>query len=416
MRKDQLVKLLAASSRSKPKVAAKSKSASSKSTSRSSVAAARHGNKVAAAGRSSVARNGAKAARRSDATVRGAAKGAVAKSGSAQTARPLVKASADSANARAKSKSAAASREPARPRSPRVTKRIQAIKQELYRAKNLAFNGAGQRNGSVERDRLVVMVRDPYWLHAFWELTRQGVERAEAALGQEWHSARPVLRLLDVSSNGTTSTAETVLRHIDIHGGVNNWYIDVNDPPKSYRVDIGYLALSGKFYMLARSNVVTTPRAGSSDEIDHNWSDVAENFEKIYAMSGGYADDGPNPELQQLFEERLRRPMNTSMIGKFGRGVNGLLRKRRGQAFQFEVDAELIVFGTTEPDARVTLQGEPVQLRPDGTFTVRFSLPNCRQVLPAVASSSDGLEQRTVILAVERNTKVMEPLCRDSGE
>ena len=64
----------------------------------------------------------------------------------------------------------------------------------------------------------------------------------------------------------------------------------------------------------------------------------------------------------------------------------------------------------------MTLQGDPVRLRPDGTFTVRFSLPNCRQVIPAVASSANGLEQRTVVLAVERNTKTMEPLVRDAND
>jgi hypothetical protein len=64
----------------------------------------------------------------------------------------------------------------------------------------------------------------------------------------------------------------------------------------------------------------------------------------------------------------------------------------------------------------VTLHGEPVKLRPDGTFTVRYSLPNCRQVIPAVAASGDGVEQRTIILAVERNTKTLEPVTREAGD
>ena len=91
------------------------------------------------------------------------------------------------------------------------------------------------------------MVRDPYWLHCYWELTRQAIQRAEAALGQDWHGAKPILRLLDVSSHDTTSTAESIVRDIDIHGGCNNWYIDVANPPRSYRVDIGYLSRSGQF-------------------------------------------------------------------------------------------------------------------------------------------------------------------------
>ena len=87
-----------------------------------------------------------------------------------------------------------------------------------------------------------------------------------------------------------------------------------------------------------------------------------------------------------------------------------------GRDFHFQIDAELIVYGTTEPTARVTLQGEPVQLRPDGTFTVRFSLPDSRQIIPAVASSADGIEERTIVLAVERNTKELEPMIHENND
>src|SRR6184192_3894730 len=75
------------------------------------------------------------------------------------------------------------------------------------------------------KDRIVIMVRDPYWLHAYWELTRHAIQRAEAALGQEWHNAKPILRLLDVSSHETSTASESVVRDIEIHGGCNNWYL-----------------------------------------------------------------------------------------------------------------------------------------------------------------------------------------------
>ena len=113
------------------------------------------------------------------------------------------------------------------------------------------------------KDRIVCMVRDPYWLHCYWELTRQSVKRAESALGQDWHGAKPILRLLEVGSHDKSNPSETIARDIDIHGGCNNWYIDVANPPRSYRVDIGYLSRGGRFYVLARSNVVSTPRAAS---------------------------------------------------------------------------------------------------------------------------------------------------------
>jgi hypothetical protein len=268
--------------------------------------------------------------------------------------------------------------------------------------------------GGYGRDRIVVMVRDPYWLHCYWELTRLSVQRAEAALGQDWHGAKPILRLLDVGGHDTTSSSESVIRDIDIHGGCSNWYLDVGNPPRSFRVDIGYLSRRGRFYVLARSNVVSTPRAGVSDVIDENWSDIDEKkADRIYAMSAGFDPTASSLELKQLFEERLRRPLGSPAVTSMGSGAWLPGRQRK---FWFQLDAELIVYGATEPNARVTLQGEPVKLRPDGTFTMRFSLPDSRQIIPAVAVSADGIEERTIVLAVERNTKQLEPMIRDGNE
>lgn len=265
------------------------------------------------------------------------------------------------------------------------------------------------------KDRIVLMVRDPYWLHCYWEITRHAVQRAEAALAQEWYHSKPILRLLDVTSQDTSGSTETVVRDIVIHGGCNNWYIDVPDPPRSWRIDIGYLAPSGKFYVVARSNVVVTPRAGMSDTIDENWADIdSAKAERIYAMSGGFDPTASSLELKQLFEERLRRPLGSPAITSFGSGSYPADQKDR--SFWFQLDAELIVYGATDPQARVTLQGEPVQLRPDGTFTMRFSLPDSRQIIPAVATSPDGVEERTIVLAVERNTKHLEPMIHENNE
>lgn len=258
------------------------------------------------------------------------------------------------------------------------------------------------------KDRIVLLVRDAYWIHACWEITRHSVVRARAALAERWHTCTPVIRVFEVESSGANA-AERVCRDIEIHGGVKNWYIDVEDPPQSYRCELGYLTADGQFFSVARSNTVTTPKPGSSDAIDENWTEVAENYEKIYAQSTN--DEHSVGELKDLFEERLRRPMSAPGSG-YGVGAERLVNRERD--FEFEVDAEIILFGKTKPNAQVMLSGEPVKLRPDGTFTVRLSMPDRRQVLPVVASSVDGVEQRTVVLAVERNTKVMEPVVREN--
>jgi hypothetical protein len=270
---------------------------------------------------------------------------------------------------------------------------------------------------ACQKDRIIVLTRDSYWLHAYWELSRTTLARARAALGQDWHAARPILRVMDVSSEDTTSASERHVRDISIHGGVNNWYIDVLEPPRSYRIDIGYLSRSGRFYVLARSNVVTTPKAGATDPMDENWSNVQKQFERIQnpASNGngnGTTHHNAQIDLRDLFEERLRRPMSSVAFHNLATTALPHL----GRDFHFQIDAELIVYGTTEPGATVTLQGEPVSLRNDGTFTVRFSLPDSRQIIPAVASSADGTEERTIVLAVERNTKELEPMIHDSNE
>jgi hypothetical protein len=158
---------------------------------------------------------------------------------------------------------------------------------------------------------------------------------------------------------------------------------------------------------------VTTPPAGTSDSVDENWSDIDQNADRIFAMSGGYSPRGTSLELQELLEERLRRPMGSPMQTRYGSGAGRITSE--AQELPFAVDAELIVYGVSHPHAHVTLQGEPVALRGDGSFMVRMALPDRRQVVPVTASSPDGVEQRTIILAIERNTKVLGPLVRDVG-
>ncbi len=297
-------------------------------------------------------------------------------------------------------------------RETRRRKTLELMKAKLAAARDLASEAI---NGSKppRKDRLVIMVRDSYWLHAYWELTRASVERAKVSLGQYWHAAKPILRLHAVRNNTTTATARSQIRDIEIHGGVNNWYVDVQDPPKSYQMEIGYLVMEDRFVSLARSNIVQTEAPKLANGLDGNWLGVEEDYDRIFALSGGY-EDNADSNLKEVFEERLRRPMGRPQANRFGLGASVIGTERRDLSFQ--VDAELVVFGATDPSARVSLKGEPIQIRDDGTFTIRFGLPNRRQVLPIVASSSDGIEQRTIILAVERNTKVMEPVIRDLEE
>lgn len=84
----------------------------------------------------------------------------------------------------------------------------------------------------------------------------------------------------------------------------------------------------------------------------------------------------------------------------------GALRSEaaRSRGFWLQVNAELVIYGATDPRARVTLGGRPVALRPDGTFSFRFALPDGEFPLPIEAVSPDGVETRAAALKFSRTT------------
>jgi hypothetical protein len=259
--------------------------------------------------------------------------------------------------------------------------------------------------GTPVKDQIVLTVPDPYWLHAYWQLSVQSLQRAEAALAQDWFGARPILRLFDVTSHDTTSTSEAPIRDIEIHSGCNHWYIDIPQPPRSYRIDIGYRSRNGRFFPLCRSNVVSPPKAGASETLDENWtSDLHEKVTERMLLAAATADSGQTP---RDLDDMQRRSNKDTPFGS-GAVLPGKLKK-----FFFDLDAQLIVVGRTDPTATVTLNNEPVKISPDGTFAQRYSLPDSRQIIPAVATSADGMEEQTIVLAIERNTKRLDPMLHD---
>ena len=220
-----------------------------------------------------------------------------------------------------------------------------------------------------------------------------------------------MLRISESAVADTSNTIDQIAREIEIHGGVNNWYIPIENPPKAIRVTIGYLGQNGRFHAIAKSNEVSTPLPSSNESFDLNWADIEMNHEKIFVQSCSANGHEESSDLRDVFEEKLRRPMTTSLFAQFS-GPDAHLRND----LDFSVDAEMIVFGKASPGASVTIAGEPVRIDADGSFAIRMAMPDRRQVLPVVATSRDGSQQRTTVLAVERNTKVMEPLSIEHEE
>ena len=80
-------------------------------------------------------------------------------------------------------------------------------------------------------------------------------------------------------------------------------------------------------------------------------------------------------------------------------------RREQKKGFWFNVNAELIVYGATEPDATVSIGGRKIKLRPDGSFSYRFALPDGNYEMPVVAVSADETDGRAAELSFSRQTE-----------
>jgi uncharacterized protein len=262
-------------------------------------------------------------------------------------------------------------------------------------------------------DRIALMARDPYWLHAYWEVTPTAVDRLRKKLGDEWHGSRTVLRVYDYppdtpEAKATSDDGENRY-DIDLPAGSNNWYINVGRPDRAYRAAVGVISRSGKFHAYARSNIVNTPRDSVSSVTDEEWAISPEAFNRLYELSSPERFGGgrASAELGMLLRERLRSDWASGMLASMGSGEL-LAQQQAPRGFWFVLDAELIVYGATEADATVTVQGKPVQLRPDGTFSLRFLLPDGTQVIDATAVSADRVFRKTITPTVRRETSATE--------
>ncbi len=87
-----------------------------------------------------------------------------------------------------------------------------------------------------------------------------------------------------------------------------------------------------------------------------------------------------------------------------GVGFSASMPPARPRKFWLVADAELIVYGATEPDATVTIAGQPIQLSPEGTFRVHTSFPDGNIDYPIMAVAADGEQNRSIHMTFDRQT------------
>ncbi|MFQ4139967.1 DUF4912 domain-containing protein [Nodosilinea sp. PGN35] len=87
-----------------------------------------------------------------------------------------------------------------------------------------------------------------------------------------------------------------------------------------------------------------------------------------------------------------------------GAGFSASAPPIRPRKFWLIADAELIVYGATEPDATVTIGGQPIKLNSDGTFRFQMSFQDGNIDYPIMAVAADGEQTRAIHMTFDRAT------------
>jgi hypothetical protein len=93
-----------------------------------------------------------------------------------------------------------------------------------------------------------------------------------------------------------------------------------------------------------------------------------------------------------------------SGINMSGVGFSASAPPIRPREFWLIADAELIVYGATEPDATVTIGGSPIKLNADGTFRFQMSFQDGVIDYPIMAVAADGEQTRSIHMKFTRET------------
>jgi len=142
------------------------------------------------------------------------------------------------------------------------------------------------------RTRATLMVQKPDYLYAYWEIRDDELASARAGMGRV--DARLVMRAHNVSAGIHTD--------IEVHAPIGDWFFKTDWAGSRVKVEIGLKGPDGRFIVLAVSNEVELPSAKASDRVDPEWAIQEDQFEAIYALSGGFTQ-GDSAQLQRIMRE-----------------------------------------------------------------------------------------------------------------
>jgi len=352
-------------------------------------------------------------------------------------------------------------RRPSRPQDPKISSQPVVFDADAYKfvlapppAPHFeipAYEYLGELPDSYGTRRLYLVARDPHFLFAYWDFSEsQFIELAHRASDGNVY-------LQVYLENGDK------IQQIHLGAHSKHWYINSNRPDTTFYAEIGIYHPDGRFEAAARSGNATAPRDTPSARTRarfvtlpfhvsfrellgliqsqlHPGEELAEGlarlqeegftfpFEVARLGANGSANGNGNGkgvddylgeeifrrirvgsfDITEVLRRRFDESVNTSsgqwpnatssMSSPFGASFGA----GKAREFFMHVNAELIIYGGTDPKAKVRINGENIQLREDGTFSFHFNFPDGQFHIPIEATSPDEVEKRGAFLSFLR--------------
>ncbi len=306
--------------------------------------------------------------------------------------------------------------------------------------------GLGELPEGYGESRIVLMPRDPQWAYAYWDIPNEHKEELRRQGGQQL-----ALRLYDVTDVNLEYQSPHNVQEYLCDELAREWYMPIPVSDRDYVADIGYRCADGRWLVLARSAPVRVPPVYPSDWIEDafitvDWEQdlrgkavyelvppsqrqeaaaASPIYEEIFGMAesaeaqrvaGSLFGSMQHVPGSMVPQQAISSYVFPSGIGMWsGAGMSGVgmmsgvgfsasappIRPRK---FWLVADAELIVYGATEPDATVTIGGRPIKLNPDGTFRFQMSFQDGLIDYPIMAVAADGEQTRSIHMKFTRET------------
>ncbi|MGB7274601.1 MAG: DUF4912 domain-containing protein [Geitlerinemataceae cyanobacterium] len=296
--------------------------------------------------------------------------------------------------------------------------------------------------------RIVLVPSNPQWAYAYWDISNEDKEELRRQGGSQL-----ALRFYDVTDLNIAIQVPHSLQQYACDEMARDWYLPVPAGDRDYIVEIGYVANDGRWLSLVRSQPIHVPPFYPCDWQNDRFATVPWNEE----LSGGKTmtdlgtpqrnlNNGNSPVYDSLFAMAqaaeaqrvagsellsgmgvfpsgagLMSGMGMSGMGMSGMGMSGIgfhasMPPMRSRKFWLVADAELIVYGATEPDATVTVGGIPVPLSPDGTFRFQMAFPDGSIDYPIMAVAADGQQNRSIHMNFNRETRHRNTNTKEEAE